>query len=170
MQRHTYGCRCMLFYCPYLCLIGSGWRHVLRRFLCYRFIFFFRNECNMCDFQFITGFRFFPPGFPIYPKNKRVFADRLFIGANKRDIRGFYNILNINYLYLRDNLSFWEKHNFEMRNGPFQGPKSTISHPNIGFFAGWNRLFRKAKLIFSDYVTGYIKRRFGAKWPILCMF
>gem|GEM_PF-5221688 len=23
---------------------------------------------SMCCFQFITGFRFFPPGFPIYPE------------------------------------------------------------------------------------------------------
>ena len=56
-------------------------------------------------------------------------------GANTRIIRGFYKILNINDLCLRGILLFCKKHYFGLRNGPFQGPKSTISHHEIGFFA-----------------------------------
>ena len=50
-----------------------------------------------------------------------------------------------------------------MRKGPFQGLKSTISHHNIGFIGLRNGQYQKAKRIFSDYVTGYMKRRYMEK-------
>ena len=60
-------------------------------------------------------------------------------------------------------LSFCKKHHIVMRNSPFQGPKSTISHLNIGFIGLRNGQYQKAKRIFSDYVTGYMKRRYMEK-------
>jgi hypothetical protein len=62
-------------------------------------------------------------------------------------------------------LSFCKKHHFAMQNGPFQGLKSTISHPEIGFFGLRNGHYRKKKRVISDYVIGYIKRRYIPKWP-----
>ena len=54
-------------------------------------------------------------------------------------------------------------HHFGLQNGPFQGLKSTISHPEIGLIGLRNGHYRKAILIFSDYGIGYINRRYGAK-------
>ena len=113
----------------------------------------------------------FPPQFPTLPRKISAYLQtNLPSDANTRIIRGFYKILNINDLCLRGILSFCKKHHFGLQNGPFRRLKSTISHPNIGFFACWNGLFRKAKWIFSDYGSGYIKRRFGAKWPLSYRF
>ena len=60
-------------------------------------------------------------------------------------------------------LSYCKKHHFVMRKGPFQGLKSIISHHNIGFIGLRNGQYQKAKRIFSDYVTGYMKRRYMEK-------
>ena len=30
--------------------------------------FLFPKECNIGNFQIVTGFQFSPPGFPIYPE------------------------------------------------------------------------------------------------------
>ena len=54
-------------------------------------------------------------------------------------------------------------HHFGLQNGPFQGLKSTISHPEIGLIGLRNGHYQKAILIFSDYGIGYINRRYEAK-------
>ena len=85
-------------------------------------------------------------------------------------MRGFYNILNINNLYLKGILSFCNMHHFGLRNGPFQGPKSTILHPKMGFFGTRNGQYQKTECIFSDYVIGYIKVWFGLKQALFHRF
>ena len=65
--------------------------------------------------------------------------------VNMRKIRGFYKILNINNLTLEDVLSFFKKHYFGLRNGPFQGMKSTISHPEIGLIGLRNGQYQKVR-------------------------
>ena len=113
----------------------------------------------------------FPPWFSVIPRKISAYLRTdSSSGANTRIMEAFNNILNINNLRLRDILSLCKKHHFGMRNGPFQGLKSTISHPNIGFFACWNGLFRKAKWIFSSYVKGYVKWLFGLKEPLFYRF
>ena len=68
-------------------------------------------------------------------------------GANTRIMRGLHNILNINYLHLRDISSHCKKHHFGLRNGPFQRLKSTISHPKMGLIALRNGQYWKVKCI-----------------------
>ena len=65
--------------------------------------------------------------------------------ANTRIIRGLHKTLNINDLCLMDILSSCEKHHFGLRNGPFQGLKSTISQPNMGFIGLRNGLYQKTR-------------------------
>ena len=96
---------------------------------------FLQAGCADIDnFQFVTGFRFLCPGFPIYPESAYLLTD-FFSGANTRKIRGFYKILDINDLYLRDIFSFSKKHHIALRNRPFRGLKCTILHPKIGLIA-----------------------------------
>ncbi len=45
-----------------------------------------------------------------------------------------------------------------MQYGPFQGQKSTISHPEMGFLGLRNGHYQKAKRVISDYAMGYIER------------
>ena len=84
-------------------------------------------------------------------------------GANTRKIRGFHKILDINDLYLRNISSHCKKHHFGIRNRPFRRLKCTISHPNMGFFGLRNGLYQTTKRVISDYVIGYIKRRYIPK-------
>ena len=56
-------------------------------------------------------------------------------------------------------------HHFGLRNGPFQRLKSTISHPKMGLIGLRNGHYQNAILIFSDYVIGYMKTRYGMKRP-----
>ena len=86
-------------------------------------------------------------------------------GANTRNIRGLHNVLNVSSLCLKDVLSFCKKHHFGLRNGPYQGLKSTISHPKMGLIGLRNGHYQNAILIFSDYVIGYMKTRYGMKRP-----
>lgn len=88
-------------------------------------------------------------------------------GENMWIMRGFYNIFNINDLYLRTILSHCEKHHFGLRNRPFQELKQAISHPNMGFIATRNSQYQKAKRTFPDYIMGYVKRRCYTKCPVL---
>ena len=81
--------------------------------------------------------------------------------ANTRDIRGYYKILNINSLCSSGIPSHCKKHHFGLRLSPFQGQKSTISHHDMGLIRLRNGHYQKARLIFSDYDTGYIKRRYS---------
>ena len=87
--------------------------------------------------------------------------------ANTRKIIGFYKILNISHLCSRDISSHCNMAHFGLRNGPYWGLKSTISHPEMGLIRLRNRHYQKAKRSFSDYVTGYIKRRYSPKWSLL---
>ena len=87
--------------------------------------------------------------------------------VNTRIMRGFHKILNINYLYLNGVSRFCNKHHFDMQKGPYWGLKSTISHPEMGLIRLRNRHYQKAKRSFSDYVTGYINRRYSPKLPLL---
>ena len=77
--------------------------------------------------------------------------------------------MNINDLHLRDIFLRCNMYHSGMRNGPFQGPKSTISHPDMGFIASQNGQYQNAEHIFSDYVIGYIKDRYAMKWPSICL-
>ena len=51
--------------------------------------FFSRNQNNTGYFQFESRFRFFGMSLLIHPKNKRVFADRLFFGRKYANYKGF---------------------------------------------------------------------------------
>ena len=86
--------------------------------------------------------------------------------VNSRKIRDFYNILNINNLHFRRILSLCKKHHFVMRNGPFQGLKSTILHPKMGLIGMQNGYYQKAKRMIPDYDMGYIKRSYRPKWTL----
>ena len=100
----------------------------------------------------------FPSQFPDIPRKISAYLRTdSSSGANTRKIRGFYNVLNINDLYLKGISSFCNMHRFGLRNGLFRRLKSTISHPEMGFIASRNGQYRKAKCIFSDYDMGYIK-------------
>ena len=59
--------------------------------------------------------------------------------------------------------SYCKKHRFGLRNDLFRVMKSTISRPKTGFIASRNGQYRNAERAFSDYDTGYIKRRFRQK-------
>ena len=72
-------------------------------------------------------------------------------------------MLNINDLYLIGVSLRCNMHHFVMRNGPFQGPKSTISYPDMGFVASQNGQYHKVEQIISDYVIGYIKDLYAMK-------
>ena len=87
-------------------------------------------------------------------------------GANTRKTRCFLNALNVNNLCLKVISTLCNMHHFGMRNGPFQGMKSTISHHEIGFFGLRYGQYQNARLIFSDYVIGYMKTRYGLKRPL----
>ena len=81
-------------------------------------------------------FSFFLPRFPDIPRKISAYLLTDFLsGANTRKIRGFYKILDINDLYLRDIFSFSKKHHIALRNRPFRGLKCTILHPKIGLIA-----------------------------------
>ena len=108
----------------------------------------------------------FYSGFPDIPRKISAYlqADSS-SGANTRKISNFSNILNINDLCLRGILLLCKKHHFGLRNGLYWRPKSTISHPEMGFFAMRNGQYRKAKLTFPDYDTGYMKSPDAPKRP-----
>ena len=58
-------------------------------------------------------FSSFLPRFPDIPRKISAYLlTDFFSGANTRKIRGFYKILDINDLYLRDIFSFSKKHHF----------------------------------------------------------
>ena len=117
----------------------------------------------LTDYNRISIFYF---GFPDIPRKISAYlqADSS-SDANTRNMRGFYKILNINDLCLRRIFSFCKKHHFDLRNGLYWRPKSTISHPEMGFFAMRNGQYRKAKRTFSDYDTGYMKSPYAPKRP-----
>ena len=110
----------------------------------------------------------FPSGFPDIPRKISAYlrADSS-SGANTRKIRVFYKILNINDLCLRGILSLCKKHHFGLRNGLYWRPKSTISHPEIGFFRLRNGHYQKAKRTFPDYDTGYMNSPYARKRPLI---
>ena len=85
-------------------------------------------------------FSSFLPRFPDIPRKISAYLSAylltdFFSGANTRKIRGFYKILDINDLYLRDISPFCKKHHFGMRNRSFRRLKCTILHPKMGYFA-----------------------------------
>ena len=49
-------------------------------------------------------------------------------------------------------------HHFGLRNGPYQGLKSTISHPKMGLIGPRNGLYQEVKRMIPDYEMGYTKR------------
>ena len=51
-----------------------------------------------------------------------------------------------------------EKHHIVMRNGPYQGLKSTILHPKMGLIGPRNGLYQEVKRMIPDYEMGYTKR------------
>ena len=107
--------------------------------------FLFPKECNIGNFQIVTGFSVFPSGFPDIPRKISAYlrADSS-LGANTRIMRGLCNILNINDLYLKGFLTYCEKHHFGMRNGLFRVLKCTISHPEMGLIGLRNGQYQKA--------------------------
>ena len=108
----------------------------------------------------------FTSGFPDIPRKISAYLRADFpSGANTRQISGFYKILNINDLCLRDILSLCKKHHFGLRNGLFWRPKSTISHPEMGFFRLRNGHYQKAKHTFPDYGIGYMNSPYARKRP-----
>ena len=112
-------------------------------------------------------FLIFRSEFPTIPRKISAYLQSdLPSAANTRNIRDFYNILNINNLYLRGFSLHCKKHHFGLQNGPYWRPKSTISHPEMGFFALRNGLYRKAERTFPDYIMGYIKMRYYTKCPL----
>ncbi len=84
-------------------------------------------------------------------------------GANTRNMRDFYNLLNINDLCSKSISLQCNMHHFGLRNGLFRRLKSTISHPEMGYFESRNGQYQNAECIFSDYDMGYIKRRYSQK-------
>ena len=111
-----------------------------------------------------------PSQFPdIPPKISEYLRTKSPSGANTRIMRGFYNILNTNDLYLRCISSLCEKAHFGMRKGPFQRLKWPISHPNMGFIALRNGPYQNTERTFPDYDMGYIKIRYYTKCPLFCM-
>ena len=97
--------------------------------------------------------------FPTIPRKISAYLRTEFpSGANTRKIIGFYKILNIKDLCLKGVFLYCKKHHFGLRNGPFQGLKSTISHPKMGLIALRNGQYWKVKRTFPDYGMGYIKR------------
>ena len=116
------------------------------------------SDCNRISF--------FPSEFSDIPRKISAYLrTESSSGANTRIMRGFYIILIINDLYLRGILSLYEKHNFGLRNGPFQGPKQAISHADIGFIGLRNGQYRNTESIFSDYGIGYMKSRYAPERP-----
>ena len=100
----------------------------------------------------------FPPWFPVLPRKISAYLRTdSSSGANTRIMRDFHNMLNVNNLRLKGIFSFCKKHHFSIRNGPFQGLKSTISCPKTGFIGSWNGLNRNVKWMTQDYNTGYMK-------------
>ena len=97
------------------------------------------SSAGMCRYRRLSicnRFSFFLPRFPDIPRKISAYLLTDFpSGANTRKIRGFYKILDINDLYLRAISSHCKKHRFVLRNRPFRGLKSTISHPKMGYFA-----------------------------------
>ena len=90
----------------------------------------------------------FPSEFPDIPRKISAYLRTDFPSdANTRNIRGFYNILNINDLCSRRISSHCKKHHFGLRNGPFQRLKSTISHPKMDLIALRNGQYWKVKCI-----------------------
>ena len=78
----------------------------------------------------------FPSEFPDIPRKISAYLRTDFPSdANTRIMRGYYNVLNINDLCLMGILSLCEKAHFGLRNSPFWGLKSTISHCEMGLIA-----------------------------------
>ena len=112
----------------------------------------------------------FPPQFSDIPRKiSEYLRTKSPSDANTRNMICFYNILNINDLCLNGILSLCEKAHFVMRKGLFQRLKSTISHPNMGFFALRNGQYWNTERTFPDYDMGYIKIRYYTKCPLFCM-
>ena len=96
--------------------------------------------------------------FPILPRKISEYQrTELSSGSNTRKIRGFYKILNSNDLCLRGSFPHCKKHHFGLRNGPFQGPKQAILHPDMGFIGLRNGQYRKARSTFRTMVQGISK-------------
>ena len=100
----------------------------------------------------------FPPEFPDIPRKISAYlrTDSP-SAANTRKIRCCHNVLDINDLRLKGISSLCKKHHFGLRNRPFWGPKSIISHADMDYFAPRNGQYQNAECIFPDYVMGYIK-------------
>ena len=111
----------------------------------------------------------FPSQFPDIPqKISEYLQTKSPSGANTRIMRGFYNILNTNDLYLKRISSLCEKAHFVMQNGLFQRAKWPISHPNMGFIALRNGPYQNTKRTFPDYDMGYVKIRYCPECPSFC--
>ena len=108
----------------------------------------------------------FPSEFSVLPQKSSAYlrADSP-SDANSQNTRDFLKTLNIKDLYSRHIFSPCKKHCFSMRLSPYQGLKCLISHPKRDRIGGWNRHNRNARRTVRDYVTGYMKRRYGMKEP-----
>ena len=110
----------------------------------------------------------FHSGFPDIPRKISAYLrTESSSDANTRILKGFYKMLYINDLHLRGISSLCKKHHFGLRNGLYWRPKSTISHPEIGFFRLRNGHYQKAKRTFPDYDTGYMKSPYARKRPLI---
>ena len=97
-----------------------------------------------------------PSQFPdIPPKISEYLRTKSPSGANTRIMRGFYNILNTNDLYLRCISSLCEKAHFGMRKGPFRHAKRPISEAEMAYIASQYGLYRTAKWAISEHETDF---------------
>ena len=130
------------------------------------------SSAGMCRYRQLSicnRFSFFLPRFPDIPRKISAYLRaESSSGANTRNMRCFYNMLNINHLYLKGISPLCKKHHFGMRNRPFRRLKSTISQSNMGFFAWRNGQYQNVKRAFPDYVMGYIRMWFGPEWVLQC--
>ena len=90
------------------------------------------------------------------------------LAANSRNIRGICKALIFNILHLMTVFLPCNKHCFNIRYSPLQGLKCSISRPKTDIIRAPNGHNQNVRWIIMDYITGYVKRLYGLKWPSTC--
>ena len=104
------------------------------------------NECNMGNFQFITGFWFFPPGFRFYPV---YFSSICGLTLPRTQIRELWEFFIRHWMSI---VYVW---------GIFLRPAiSTIRACDMGHIRGWNGPNHALIWTESDHETGIIGMSF----------
>ena len=88
--------------------------------------------------------------------------------TNSLNMRGIWKTLIFNVLHLGTISLSCNKHCFIIRYSPLQRLKCSISRPKTGIIRAPNGHNQNVRWLITYYITGYVKRLYGLKWPSTC--